>query len=295
MSYLNDPRENAIREESGITLEADNRIEPMYHWGAMVLDLCGMDPEEYMKNPIVEAINNGGSGGGGGSDTGSTGSSQDNTEIIEAINAAAESINGNITSSTNQIVESISSSTEEIVDSITSSTQNIVDENSASTGNIIDAIDSAATAISDAISSSSTVSSEIVFYYASVNNMDSVSSADFTEAHATVGSNTNITYKLGNPSSDDWALYKNGTMNETDLRRRSANTFYLAVPSEFDGKFTVLENGSVDITDKFTHYETNIFSEYTTYQSVDEDYFNEDYDDTNTRVVGVAYKITFTK
>ena len=48
-SYLNDPREMAIRPESGITLEEDNRVEPMYHWGAMVLDLCGLPVEEYMK------------------------------------------------------------------------------------------------------------------------------------------------------------------------------------------------------------------------------------------------------
>ena len=67
MSYLNDPRENAICEESGVTWESDNRVEPMYHWGALILDLCGMEPEEYMKNPIVEAIkNSGGSGGGSG-------------------------------------------------------------------------------------------------------------------------------------------------------------------------------------------------------------------------------------
>ena len=287
MSYLNDPRENAIREESGITLESDNRIEPMYHWGAMVLDLCGMDPEEYMKNPIVEAINNGGSGGG--SDTGSS------EEIIDAINAAAESINDNTTAAANQIVENLNSSTEKIVDTISSSTQNTIVENSANTENVINAIDSAATKVSESVVSSSTVGSEIEFYYASVNNEDTVSSADFMEAHAYVGSNTNITFKLGNPSAEDWNLYKNGAINETDLRRRSANTFYLAVPSEFDGKFTVLENGSVDITDKFTHYESSIFSEYATYQSVDNDYFNEDYDDTNTRIVGVAYKITFTK
>ena len=289
MSYLNDQRENAIREESGITLEADNRIEPMYHWGAMVLDLCGMDPEEYMKNPIVEAINGGGSGGGGGSDTGSTGG---NDDIIEAINSATESINENITASTQQVVDAISSSTEDIVEAISSSTENMLDANSSSTETIVDAIDSAATTISEMVYSSS--SSEVVFYYASVNNGESVSSADFTETYAIPGSNTNITFKLGNPSADDWSAYKDGTINESELRRRSANTFYLAVPSEFDGKFSILENGSVDITDKFVHSES-IFTDYTTYQSADEDYFNDDYSDINTRIVGVAYKIIFNK
>lgn len=45
-----DPREMSVRPESGITLEQDNRVETMYHWGAMVLDLCNMPVEEYMKS-----------------------------------------------------------------------------------------------------------------------------------------------------------------------------------------------------------------------------------------------------
>ena len=59
MSYLNDPREMAIRPESGITLEQDNRVETMYHWGARVLDLCDLPVEEYMKNPFDGSINTG--------------------------------------------------------------------------------------------------------------------------------------------------------------------------------------------------------------------------------------------
>ena len=70
MSYLNDPREMAIRPESGVTLEEDNRYEEMWHWGARVLDLCDLPVEEYMKPMTVNV--NGGGGGGGGSDTGST-------------------------------------------------------------------------------------------------------------------------------------------------------------------------------------------------------------------------------
>ena len=69
MSYLNDPREMAIRPESGVTLEEDNRYEEMWHWGAHVLDLCNLPVEEYMK-PMT--VNVGEGGGGGGSDTGST-------------------------------------------------------------------------------------------------------------------------------------------------------------------------------------------------------------------------------
>ncbi len=70
MSYLNDPREMAIRPESGITLEEDNRYEEMYHWGAHVLDLCDLPVEEYMKPMTVNV--NGGGGDGGGSESSST-------------------------------------------------------------------------------------------------------------------------------------------------------------------------------------------------------------------------------
>lgn len=61
--YLNDPREMAIRPESGVTLEEDNRVETMYHWGAMVLDLCNLPVSEYMK-PGFPC----GDGEGGGND-----------------------------------------------------------------------------------------------------------------------------------------------------------------------------------------------------------------------------------
>lgn len=72
MSYLNDPREMAIRPESGVTLEEDNRYEEMYHWGAHILDLCNLPVEEYMKPMTVNTTGGGGGEGGGGSDTGST-------------------------------------------------------------------------------------------------------------------------------------------------------------------------------------------------------------------------------
>ena len=53
MSYMNDPREMAIRPESGVTLEQDNRVETMYHWGAMITDLCDLPVSEYMKPMTV--------------------------------------------------------------------------------------------------------------------------------------------------------------------------------------------------------------------------------------------------
>ena len=56
---MNDPREMAIRPESGVTLEQDNRVETMYHWGAMVTDLCDLPVSEYMKPITVIVYGNG--------------------------------------------------------------------------------------------------------------------------------------------------------------------------------------------------------------------------------------------
>lgn len=57
---MNDPREMVVRPESGVTLEQDNRVEEMYHWGAMVVDLCDLPVEEYMKPMTVIGLGGGG-------------------------------------------------------------------------------------------------------------------------------------------------------------------------------------------------------------------------------------------
>ena len=59
MSYWNDPREKVVRPESGVTLEMEGRVEPMWHWGAAVLDLCGLPVSEYMKPSTVIALDGG--------------------------------------------------------------------------------------------------------------------------------------------------------------------------------------------------------------------------------------------
>lgn len=56
---MNDPREMVVRPESGVTLEQDNRVEEMYHWGAMVVDLCDLPVEEYMKPMTVIGLGGG--------------------------------------------------------------------------------------------------------------------------------------------------------------------------------------------------------------------------------------------
>lgn len=60
--YLNDPREETLRTNSGVGyyLEEDNREETMYRWGAKVLDLCDLPVEEYMK-PMTVICEGGGS------------------------------------------------------------------------------------------------------------------------------------------------------------------------------------------------------------------------------------------
>ena len=47
--YLNDPRENAISPENSVIWEQDNRVEPRYMWNGQLLDLCGMNPDDYQK------------------------------------------------------------------------------------------------------------------------------------------------------------------------------------------------------------------------------------------------------
>lgn len=57
--YMNDPREQTVRYDSGYTWEADNRVEERFYWNAQLLDLCNLPISEYMKPPTVIALNNG--------------------------------------------------------------------------------------------------------------------------------------------------------------------------------------------------------------------------------------------
>lgn len=64
MSYLNDPREQSIDTVNGYQWEADNRVEERWKWGASILDLCGMSPEDY-QTTIFHTDYSGSAGGGG--------------------------------------------------------------------------------------------------------------------------------------------------------------------------------------------------------------------------------------
>ena len=55
--YLGDPREQQIDLEKHTIWEEDNRVEKRYQWGAMVIDLCDLDPNEYAQTIFhTEAI-----------------------------------------------------------------------------------------------------------------------------------------------------------------------------------------------------------------------------------------------
>lgn len=59
MSYINDPREMTRHPETGVMLEQDNRREETYQWGAMIIDLCDLPVEEYMKPMTVIGLGGG--------------------------------------------------------------------------------------------------------------------------------------------------------------------------------------------------------------------------------------------
>ena len=46
---MNDPREMKFNAESGSIMEQDGRREEVYKWGSMLVDLCDLPVEEYMK------------------------------------------------------------------------------------------------------------------------------------------------------------------------------------------------------------------------------------------------------
>ena len=63
-----DPRESLVRHDEPGVWEADNRVEERWQWGAQILDLCGLSPEEYKNSTAVtvKSIQDCGECGGGG-------------------------------------------------------------------------------------------------------------------------------------------------------------------------------------------------------------------------------------
>jgi nicotinamide riboside kinase len=65
---LGDPRESLVSLKDHATWEADNRVEERWQWGAQILDLCNLSPEEYKNSTAVtvKTIQDCGECGGGG-------------------------------------------------------------------------------------------------------------------------------------------------------------------------------------------------------------------------------------
>lgn len=53
---MNDPREMKFNAESGSIMEQDGRREEVYKWGSMLVDLCDLPVEEYMKPMQVMVV-----------------------------------------------------------------------------------------------------------------------------------------------------------------------------------------------------------------------------------------------
>lgn len=207
MSYMNDPRENAIDLENHTIWEEDNRKEQRYQWGAMVVDLCDMEVSEYMKNPIVENASN------------------NEENIIEAV-----------TSNTNKV-----------------------------TGQLDEII--------------SVLSKSVIVYYTSFNheNADLLTANDFKKISIPMGDSADINFMLGDPTETLWSEFNNNVISEEELRLKSCNDFYLAVPNNAIKNLVVLQNGSNDITRSFVDEGKSMFEGFALLRSTDIDYFNDEF------------------
>jgi len=236
---MKDPRENTIDLDKHAIWEEDNRVEQRWQWNAMILDYCDMSPEEYMKNPIIEAIKSSGEGTA--------------QEVIDAINSASTVTNDNIDESTQEIV---------------------------------DAIKSGGTPTPD----------KTQIYYASINSQvdfDTITINDF-DSISIIGASIVINYILGDPTEENWQRFLNHEIDEQTLRHLSSNTYYFVIPTEYEGKFIIQENGVSDVTSNFIKKEQTLFDGFTMYVSVDDDYFNEEYPEGITNVKH-PHKITIEK
>ena len=127
-----------------------------------------------------------------------------------------------------------------------------------------------------------TPGSRVTMYYASINSQKSVESLtrnDFTLRPVVIGTDARLTFKLGNPTEENYEKFLNGEINEDELRQLSANSYYLVLPKQYDGKFKILGANTIsDITDSFVKLDVQtLFPGCYMYQSVNEDYFNIEY------------------
>lgn len=176
------------------------------------------------------------------------------------------------------------------------------------TQDIIDAINSASTTTNENIDEStekivnainSGIPKDIVMYFASINSQidyNTLTESDFDTIGISLGGSVYVDYILGDPTPEQYAEYINNPTQaaEEHLRQVASNSYYLAVPSQYQkSKIIILENDISNVSDSFVEVEQSIFSGYKLYQSVDIDYFNEDYP--GETKVKQSHKITIMK
>lgn len=248
MAYRKDPRENVIDLDKHAVWEQDNRVEARYVWNAAVLDLCDMSPEEYMKNPIVEAINNSS--------------------------------------------EQSSASTEELKQAINDLGNKVVDNDDKNTDTVVSAITNAADEIAEVISGS--VYNQVVYHFASINNLVSVDDlrmSDFVMESTIINSDSYFHYVLGDPSEENWDKFLNDEIDEKELRELSANDYYILLPNAYGTtkKYVIVEEGTNDVTNQFEIVPSSLLEGFTLLRFRDVDHFNIDFPDEKN--VQVNYKI----
>ena len=248
MAYRKDPRENVIDLDKHAVWEQDNRVEARYVWNAAVLDLCDMTPEEYMKNPIIEAINNS-----------SESSSASTEEIKQAIQDLGDKITENDDKNTDIVTSAITDAAETLVEVISGSVYN-----------------------------------QVVYYYASVNNLvpvEELKLTDFVMEATIINSDSYFHYVLGDPSEENWERFINDEIDENELRRLSANDYYILLPDAYSTtrKFVISEEGVNDVTNQFEIVPSTLIEGFSLLRYRDVDHFNIDFPDEKN--VQIIYKI----
>ena len=252
--YLNDPRENTIDLDKHAIWESDNRIEKRYIWNGLITDLCDLPIEEYMKNPIIEAIKS------SGSDSGSS-------QAIEELNETVKDLR-------DKVLNSMEEDTNEIVSAITDNANSIIQILS---GGTYEQILFFYTSVNNQIPYSN-IKKEM--FFSGVININSEGFitymlGDPSEEDWNLYSSGTITEsELVNRSNNDYYLVVPKKYGITK-------------------NFVIMEEGSSDVTNSFVEVSelSNLFEGYIVFKSHDKDHFNIDFP--SEKNIKIIHKIKF--
>lgn len=324
MRYLGDPREQAIRPESGITLEENNRYESHYHWGAMVLDLCDMPIEEYMKNPFCECA---------GKQSGSTAQTTSNNKVfVEAVDCALQSpIFGGIGNGMQcvkcelqkssasplfgfltMLVTDAQSQPQEIVVTfpISADERNII-VSVADSGYTIEEIQLFTLGKTEVPEDSSEIVEDNKYkYMASGGSYNTVGEPCYygvwpysDKAHiGNVSGLTSLTLLAGETgemlftlrgcsSTTIWQQYDDGLITERQMNEMFANDYIVLVPELNDGKFKIYDSAGSDRTSGFIKNTSIVRDGYVAYVQSDLDQSNIWNESTFDRDIQIKYTL----